>query len=52
MATSKDRTAKAWTDTYASVWDALADTPEQAAHLRALGADATDRRAGQGQWLE
>ncbi len=33
MASSKDRTAKGSTDTYASVWDALADTPEQAANL-------------------
>ena len=23
------------TESYASVWDAIADTPEQAAHLRA-----------------
>lgn len=35
MASSKDKTAKGSTDTYASVWDALADTPEQAANLRA-----------------
>jgi predicted XRE-type DNA-binding protein len=35
MATSKGRTAKGSDDTYASVWDALADTPEQAANLRA-----------------
>ena len=27
--------SKARTETYASVWDALADTPEQAANLRA-----------------
>ena len=27
--------SKAKTETYASVWDALADTPEQAANLRA-----------------
>lgn len=34
-ATSKGKTAKESGDTYASVWDALADTPEQAANLRA-----------------
>ena len=27
--------SKAKVETYASVWDALADTPEQAANLRA-----------------
>lgn len=35
MAMSKAKTAKASGDTYTSVWDALADTPEQAANLRA-----------------
>lgn len=35
MAASKGKTAKGSGDTYASVWDALADTPEQAANLRA-----------------
>jgi predicted XRE-type DNA-binding protein len=35
MAMSKDKSAKGSGDTYASVWDALADTPEQAANLRA-----------------
>ena len=35
MASSKNTTAKDSTDTYASVWDALADTKEQAANLRA-----------------
>ena len=35
MATSKGKTAKGSGDTYASGWDALADTPEQAANLRA-----------------
>ena len=35
MATSKGNTAKGSDDAYASVWDALADTPEQAANLRA-----------------
>ena len=35
MATSKGNSAKGSSDTYASVWDALADTPEQAANLRA-----------------
>lgn len=35
MATSKGKTAKGSGDTYASVWDALADTPEQAANLLA-----------------
>jgi len=34
MAAAKQKTAKN-TDTYASVWDALADTKEQAANLRA-----------------
>ena len=33
MKTSKAKAAEA--DSYASVWDALADTPEQAANLRA-----------------
>ena len=36
--------SKAKTETYASVWDALADTPEQAANLRARRVDAADRR--------
>ncbi|MEP6740158.1 MAG: helix-turn-helix transcriptional regulator [Caldimonas sp.] len=35
MATLKGKTAKKPDDTYTSVWDALADTPEQAANLRA-----------------
>lgn len=35
MASSKNTTAKGSTDTYASVWDALVDTKEQAANLRA-----------------
>ena len=35
MASSKGMIAKGSGDTYASVWDALADTPEQAANLRA-----------------
>ena len=35
MASSKKVTAKGATATYASVWDALADTKEQAANLRA-----------------
>jgi predicted XRE-type DNA-binding protein len=35
MASSKRTTAKGSTATYASVWDALADTKEQAANLRA-----------------
>ncbi len=35
MASSKRTTAKGSTDTYAAVWDALADTKEQAANLRA-----------------
>jgi predicted XRE-type DNA-binding protein len=35
MATSKGKTAKGSDNIYASVWDALADTPEQAANLRA-----------------
>ena len=33
MKTSKEAAGKA--DSYASVWDAIADTPEQAANLRA-----------------
>ena len=32
---SKANAAKKSTETFASVWDALADTPEQAANLRA-----------------
>lgn len=35
MAASKSKAANGPIDTYASVWDALADTPEQAANLRA-----------------
>ena len=35
MASTKKATAKGATATYASVWDALADTKEQAANLRA-----------------
>ncbi len=35
MGTSKSKAVKGSADTYASVWDALADTPEQAANLRA-----------------
>ena len=35
MASSKTETDKASVDSYRSVWDALADTPEQAANLRA-----------------
>lgn len=35
MATSKARSAKNASDTYVSVWDAISDTPEQAANLRA-----------------
>jgi predicted XRE-type DNA-binding protein len=35
MASSKGKTAKGSIDTYTSVWDALANTPEQAANLRA-----------------
>lgn len=35
MGSKKDSTAKGSTDTYASVWDALADNKEQAANLRA-----------------
>jgi hypothetical protein len=40
------KTSKAMTDkseSYASVWDAIADTPEQAANLRARRTDAADR---------
>jgi len=35
MATSKAKSARKASDTYASVWDAISDTPEQAANLRA-----------------
>jgi len=35
MATSKAKSAKKESDTYASVWDAISDTPEEAANLRA-----------------
>ena len=35
MATSKIKTASGSGETFASVWDALADSPEQAANLRA-----------------
>jgi predicted XRE-type DNA-binding protein len=35
MASSNAKAAKKSIDTYASVWDALSDTPEQAANLRA-----------------
>jgi len=35
MATSKAKSAEKSSNTYASVWDAIADTPEQAANLRA-----------------
>jgi predicted XRE-type DNA-binding protein len=35
MASSKKTTSKGSTETFASVWDALADTKEQAANLRA-----------------
>ena len=35
MATSKASRRRSTSDTYASVWDALADTQEQAANLRA-----------------
>ena len=35
MATSKGKSAKKPSDTYTSVWDAISDTPEQAANLRA-----------------
>lgn len=35
MASSKGKAAKASIDSYSSVWDALADTPEQAAKIRA-----------------
>ena len=35
MAASKSKALEASAGTYASVWDALADTPEQAANLRA-----------------
>ncbi len=35
MASSKSKTDNASIDSYRSVWDALADTPEQAANLRA-----------------
>jgi predicted XRE-type DNA-binding protein len=34
MAASKSKAEKASASPYASVWDALADTPEQAANLR------------------
>lgn len=34
-ASMKRKTAKASSETYDHVWDALADTPEQAANLRA-----------------
>ncbi len=34
MAASNLKAAKKSTDTFASVWEALADTPEQAANLR------------------
>jgi predicted XRE-type DNA-binding protein len=34
MAASSPKAAKKSTDTFASVWEALADTPEQAANLR------------------
>ncbi len=39
-------------DIYESVWDALADTPEQAANMRARGPDASARRADRGHRLE
>jgi predicted XRE-type DNA-binding protein len=32
-------------DTYASVWDALADTPEQAANLHARGTSCARSRS-------
>lgn len=35
MAASKSKVVKASAATYASVWDAIADSPEQAANLRA-----------------
>lgn len=35
MVTSKTKLAKQSSEVYASVWDALSDTPEQAANLRA-----------------
>src|SRR5678815_1747490 len=35
MASSKAKSVRKASDTYASVWDALADTKEQAANLRA-----------------
>ena len=35
MASSKAKAAKKSTDTYASVWDAVSDTPEQDANLHA-----------------
>lgn len=34
--------SKAKTETYASVWDALADTPEEATNLRARRVDAAE----------
>ena len=34
MATTQSKPARKSTEEYASVWDALADTPEQAANLR------------------
>ena len=35
MATSRVNSAKKASETYASVWDAIADSPEEAANLRA-----------------
>ncbi len=35
MATSKAKSARKASDMFASVWDAISDTPEQAANLRA-----------------
>ena len=35
MATSKTKTRERSSDTYSSVWDALAESPQQAANLRA-----------------
>ncbi len=44
--------SKAKVKTYASVWDATADTPEEAVNLRTRSADAADRHAHRTKWLD
>jgi predicted XRE-type DNA-binding protein len=54
MAASKTKSAKKAGDTYASVWDAIADTPEQAANLQAR-AELMQQIAGvvkEGGWTQ